>query len=110
MTGSTSPALTQTVADFSLAASPATATVTAGSMATYMVTITPVGGFNHMISFSCSGSGAPLLTNCPAPASVSATGGSYAPFNVTLATKAHSLTPPGVALPFSGGGSRIRSA
>ena len=103
--GSTSPALTQTVADFSLSASPAATTVTAGSTATYMVTINSTGGFNQPISFNCSG--APMTAVCTAPASVSATGGSYAPFNVTVSTMAHSLAPPGVAFPFSGGGSRL---
>jgi hypothetical protein len=103
--GSTSPALAQTVADFSLSASPAATTVTAGSTATYMVTINPTGGFNQPISFNCSG--APMTAVCTAPASVSATGGSYAPFNVTVSTMAHSLAPPGVAFPFSGGGSRL---
>jgi hypothetical protein len=103
--GSTSPALTQTVADFSLAASPATTTVTAGSTATYVITVNPTGGFNQPISFNCSG--APMTTVCTAPASVSATGGSYAPFNVTVKTIANSLAPPGVAFPFSGSGSRI---
>jgi hypothetical protein len=93
------------VADFSLAASPATTTVTAGSMATYMVTVNPTGGFNQTISFKCSG--APMTAVCTAPASVSATGGSYAPFSVTVSTMAHSLALPGVAFPFSGGGSRI---
>jgi hypothetical protein len=102
---STSPALTQTVADFSLSASPAATTVTAGSTATYMVTINPTGGFNQTISLKCSG--APVTAVCTAPASVSATGGSYAPFNVTVSTMAHSLAPPGVAFPFSGGGARI---
>ena len=103
--GSTSPALTQTVADFSLSATPATATVTAGSMATYMVTVNPTGGFNQTISFNCTG--APMTVVCTAPASLSATGGSYAPFNVTVSTMGHSLAPPGVAFPFSGGGSRL---
>jgi hypothetical protein len=97
--------LAQTVADFSLSASPAATTVTAGSTATYMVTINPTGGFNQPISFNCSG--APMTAVCTAPASVSATGGSYAPFNVTVSTMAHSLAPPGVAFPFSGGGSRL---
>jgi hypothetical protein len=103
--GSTSPALTQTVADFSLSPSPGATTVNAGSTATYMVTINPTGGFNQAISINCTG--APMTAVCTAPASVSATGGSYAPFNVTVSTMAHSLAPPGVAFPFSGGGSRI---
>jgi hypothetical protein len=48
-----------------------------------------------------------MLAVCTAPKSVSATGGSYATFNVTVSTKANSLAPPGPAFPFSGGGSRI---
>jgi hypothetical protein len=104
-TNSTSLALTQTVADFSLSPSPGATTVNAGSTATYVVTINPTGGFNQTISLKCSG--APMTAVCTAPASVSATGGSYAPFNVTVSTMAHSLVPPGVAFPFSGGGSRI---
>ena len=104
-TSSTSPVLTQTVADFSLSASPTTATVAAGSTATYAITITPAGGFNQTISFQCGN--APMLTTCSAPASVSAIGGSYAPFNVTVATTAPALVPPGAAWPFPASGTRI---
>jgi hypothetical protein len=102
---STSPALTQTVADFSLSASPTSLSGTAGSTSTYTITITPAGGFNQTISFQCGG--APTMATCTAPASVSATGGSYAPFNVTVATMAASMVPPGATMPFSGSGSRI---
>src|SRR6266404_8197091 len=52
---STSPGLTQTVADFSLSASPTAAAATAGSTSTYAITITPQGGFSQTISFQCSG-------------------------------------------------------
>src|SRR5207237_804199 len=79
---STSPGLTQTVADFSLSASPTAAAATAGSTATYAITITPQGGFSQTISFQCSG--APMLAVCTAPGSVSPTGSSYAPFNITV--------------------------
>jgi hypothetical protein len=103
--GSTSPVLTQTVADFSLSASPTSTSVTAGSTSTYTITITPVGGFNQTISFQCGG--APTLATCTAPASESATGSSYAPFNVTVATTAASIAPPGATVPFPGSGSRI---
>jgi Bacterial Ig-like domain (group 3) len=102
---STSPVLTQTVADFSLLASPTAATVTAGSTSTYVITINPAGGFNQAISFKCSG--APMLAVCTAPASVSSTSGSYAPFNVTVSTTAPSLAPPGVVVPFPGSGSQV---
>ena len=102
---STSPVLTQTVADFSLSASPTAATVTAGSTSTYVITINPAGGFNQAISFKCSG--APMLAVCTAPASVSSTSGSYAPFNVTVSTTAPSLAPPGVVVPFPGSGLQL---
>jgi hypothetical protein len=102
---STSPVLTQTVADFSLSASPTAATVTAGSTSTYVITINPAGGFNQAISFKCSG--APMLAVCTAPASVSSTSGSYAPFNVTVSTTAPSLAPPGVVVPFPGSGLQV---
>jgi len=102
---STSPALTQTVADFSLSASPTSTTATAGSTSTYTITITPAGAFNQLISLQCGG--APMLITCTAPASVSATSGSYAPFNVTVTTKASSLVPPGAVVSFPGSGSRL---
>jgi hypothetical protein len=102
---STSPALTQTVEDFSLSASPTSTSAIAGSTSTYAITITPAGGFNQTISIQCGN--APMLTTCMAPASVSATGGSYAPFNVAVATTAVSMTPPGPTVPFPGSGSRI---
>lgn len=48
--------------DFSLSASPASATITAGQETTYTLTITPAGGFSQAVSLSCSG--APQLANC----------------------------------------------
>jgi hypothetical protein len=103
--GSTSPVFTETIADFSLSASPTAATVTAGSTATYAITITPVGGFNQTISFQCGGS--PITNGCTTPGSVSPTGGSYAPFNISVATMAPSLMLPGTSAPGSGGGLRV---
>jgi hypothetical protein len=102
---STSPALTQTVEDFLLSSSPTSTSVTAGSTSTYAITITPAGGFNQTISFQCGG--APTLATCTVPASASPTGGSYAPFTVTVTTTATSIAPPGAALPFPGNGSRV---
>jgi hypothetical protein len=90
--GSTSPALAQTVADFSLSASPNKTTITAGSTSTYTITITPEGGFSQPISFHCSG--APISVTCTTPASVSPTGGLYAPFSVTVAMSASSQVLP----------------
>src|SRR5207245_1586146 len=103
--GSTSPVLTQTVADFSLSASPNAASATAGSTSTYAITITPQGGFSQTIAFQCSG--APMLAVCTAPGSVSPTGSSYAPFNITVTTTAQSLVPPGTIVPWPWAGLRI---
>src|SRR6266852_6564386 len=102
---STSPGLTQTVADFSLSASPTAAAATAGSTSTYAITITPQGGFSQPISFQCSG--APMLAVCTAPGSVSPTGSSYAPFNITVTTTAQSLVSPGTIVPWPWAGLRI---
>ena len=57
--GSTSAPVTTTVAnrDFSLGATPPTATVTAGQSAMFTVTITSAGGFADPVTFSC-----PILT------------------------------------------------
>jgi len=54
--GSTSAAVTINIAssDFSLAASPETATVSAGQSTQFMLTITPSGGFSNNVSFSCA--------------------------------------------------------
>jgi hypothetical protein len=103
--GSTSPVLTQTVADFSFLSVPTAATVMAGSMSTYVITITPGGGFNQTISFRCSG--APMLAVCTAPASVSPTGNSYASFNMTVTTMAPSLIPPDATVPWLWVGLRV---
>jgi hypothetical protein len=41
-------------ADFSLAAAPSAATVTAGQSTQFMLTVTPAGGFANNVTFSCS--------------------------------------------------------
>jgi N-acetylneuraminic acid mutarotase len=43
------------VPDFSLAATPASSTVTAGQFGTTSISVTPANGFNSTVSFSCSG-------------------------------------------------------
>jgi len=51
------------VPDFSVTAnSPTTQTVTSGQAANYTVTISPINGFNHSVSMSCSG--APAQSTC----------------------------------------------
>jgi hypothetical protein len=52
----TSPATTLFVQDFTIAANPTTATVSApGQIGTTTLTITPVGGFNQTLSYACTG-------------------------------------------------------
>jgi hypothetical protein len=102
---STSPGLTQTVADFALSASPTAEAATAGSTSTYAITIAPQGGFSQTISFQCSD--APMLAVCTAPGSVSPAGGSYAPFNIAVTTMAQSLVPPGTIVRWPWAGLRI---
>ncbi len=76
--------------DFSLAASPSLATVTAGQSATYTVTLTPVNGFNQAVSLSCS-SGLPAAASCSfSPQSVTLNGSSTATASLTVTTTAHS--------------------
>jgi hypothetical protein len=76
-TGSVSPAVSQQVLpatpDFSIAASPSSATIHAGGSATYTFTVTPLNGFNQAINFSCSG--LPAESQCAfAPPSVTPNG------------------------------------
>ncbi len=56
--GSTSNAVVVTVSavtpSFTIGASPASATVTAGSSTTTTIAVTPSGGFNSQVSFACS--------------------------------------------------------
>jgi hypothetical protein len=67
----TSPALTQSIADFQIALPTTSQTVTAGGTANYSLTITPAGGLTGPISITCSQ--LPSLASCD-PVSVSVTG------------------------------------
>src|SRR5947207_1254852 len=72
-------------ADFSAAVSPSTATVGAGQSANFTVSITPSGGFNHVVTFSCSGM--PTGASCTvAPSSVTLDGTNPASANVVVMT------------------------
>ncbi|MGO9084920.1 MAG: Ig-like domain repeat protein [Candidatus Sulfotelmatobacter sp.] len=69
--GSSSSAATLNVVDFQMAANPATITVTApGQSGNTALAITPLGGFNQTLAFSCSG--LPSESSCTF---ASATGG-----------------------------------
>ena len=87
------------VPDFSISASPSTATVTAGQSSTYTLTITPLGGFSGTVSLSCSG--APQGSPCSVPPSVTLDGTHAATATATVTTTARSkvarrLSPPDV--------------
>lgn len=80
-------ALTGTGQDFSIASPAPTATVAAGQSATYSVSVSPGGGFNQAVSFSCTG--APSLSGCSvSPSSVTLNGSSASSVTVTVATTA----------------------
>ena len=75
-----------TSATFMVAATPAMATVSAGQPATYIVNITPTGGFSAPVTFACSG--LPAESTCDfAPASVTPAGGA-ATIVMTITTTA----------------------
>jgi len=79
--------------DFTISASPSTATITAGQSTTYTLTVTPVGGFTGTVSLSCSG--APSAASCSLPASVTLSGTSAATATATITTTGRSIVTPG---------------
>jgi hypothetical protein len=79
--------------DFSLILNPSSGTVSAGSAVTSAITITPLGGFNQAIAFTCSG--LPANSSCSfSPASVTPNGTATSTSTLTIATdvKAASLS------------------
>ena len=91
---STSAAVAVTVGggssgNFTLAASSTSATVAAGSSATSSVSVTPSGGFNQPVSFTCSG--LPTGASCSfSPATVTPTGTGTSTTTMTITTSARS--------------------
>ncbi len=81
-------ALTVFFADFSVSASPALSTVTAGQSTTFTVTATPVNGFNQVVVFGCIG--LPQAASCSfSPPAATLNGVTAATATVTVST-----TPP----------------
>jgi hypothetical protein len=88
-----------TAPDFTISASPSTATVTAGQSTSYVLTLTPIGGFNGTVSLVCTG--APTLASCTTPASVTLNGSTATMVTANVTTTAHTmLVPPGSVLRF----------
>jgi hypothetical protein len=78
--------------DFTVAAAPGTATVTAGGSATYTVTATPATGFSQTVTWNCSG--APMEAACSvSPATLTLDGTHAASATVTLMTKIRAGAP-----------------
>jgi hypothetical protein len=81
----------EVVPDFTLNGMPSTATVTAGQMANYSLTLTPLNGFNQQISLTCSG--APLNSTCSVTPETPTLDGTHAGnATVTVATTPRSAS------------------
>jgi Bacterial Ig-like domain (group 3)/FG-GAP-like repeat len=88
---SNSSAVSITVAtpDFTVSVSPATATITAGQSAAATITVTPVGGYNRTVTFSCGP--LPSEATCTfAPSSVTSSNGKATTSTLTVTTAAPS--------------------
>lgn len=86
---STSSPVTVVIAapDFTIAASPASGSVTPGQAATYSLTITPVAGYSGTVNLSCGN--VPSLAACSfSPTSVTPSGGSPVSTTMTVTTAA----------------------
>ena len=83
-----SPNTTATTgADFSLAVTPTSATITSGQSAPFTVTVGGLNGFDSQVAFTCSGE--PANTTCSfSPANVTPTSGGNATTTLTLTTQA----------------------
>ena len=96
--GSTSGSVTVTVQaltpSFTIAASPTSGTVTAGTPAQTLITVTPVNGFNQQVSFACSGNSNGVT--CSFSPTTVTPNGSAASTMLTIATTSQSaeLAPP----------------
>ncbi len=80
--------------DFTVSASPSTATITAGQSANFTLSVTPSGGFSQTVTWSCTG--APAAATCTvSPSSVTLDGTSSKTVMLTVQTMARSVLTPG---------------
>jgi hypothetical protein len=76
--------------DFSLAASPSSMAITAGQSASWILAMTPSGGFSNSLSISCAN--LPPLSTCNlSPATLQADGAHTATSQISISTTARSL-------------------
>ena len=100
---STSPAAAVKVGDYTLSVENATATVIAGTSATYTFTVTPQGGFANPVGFACSG--LPLLASCNfVPPTVTPSGNAVTS-TLTITTTARPVKTAMLSVPSAGAGS-----
>jgi uncharacterized protein (TIGR03118 family) len=89
--------------DFSISASPAMMTVSAGHSAMFTVTLGGLNGFNSAVTLSCSGQ--PANSNCSfSPMSASPASGGTATSTLSIATSSSPYMPAGVRAMNQGGG------
>ncbi|HEV2378875.1 MAG TPA: SBBP repeat-containing protein [Terriglobia bacterium] len=88
-------ALSGTGADFSVTATPATATVNPGGSTSYTVTVAPIGGFAGTVTLTCTGQ--PTYGTCtiPSPGTVTLDGTSNTQMKFTVTTLAPAAAPHG---------------
>jgi hypothetical protein len=92
-TGTTTLVVGNPNGDFSLGASPASATIKAGQSATFTITISPINGMSSPVTFACSG--LPAASSCTfSPASVTPTGSPVSTTLTVSTTAASSLATP----------------
>ena len=93
--GSTSPASTVSVADFSVSANPTTISIsTPGQSGTSTITIAPLGGFTGTLNLSCGATAMPGGSCTVAPPSLSLTGSAAVTATFTITTSAGSSAIP----------------
>ena len=79
--------------DYSVAAAPSGATITAGQMTNFSVSAAPTGGFNQSITWTCTG--APMASTCTvSPASSPMDGSTVATSTVSVMTTMRSAAVP----------------
>jgi hypothetical protein len=77
--------------DFTISASPSSATIAAGQSATTTLTVTPIGGYNGTLHFSCGT--LPTRVACTfSPASLTPANGATATVGLTVSTTASGVT------------------
>jgi hypothetical protein len=93
---------TNTSSDFTVSAGPASKTIAAGETANFTVSLSPSGGFNKTVTWTCAG--APAAATCSvSPSSITLDGSTNANVTVSITTTARTsasaLLLPGISSP-----------